>query len=54
MKTVQQLILELANFPVDKSVRFFSESTGSIVELKIAEYDQDQDGNPTFFLEKIK
>ena len=58
MKTVQDLIVELSNFPVDKEVRFFSSGFSGInavaeYELVIIEYDQDGDGNPTFLLEKI-
>lgn len=47
MKTVEQLIVELTNFAGNKKIRFFDESR----ELKICEYDQDENGNPTFFLE---
>jgi len=46
-KTVEQLIVELTNFAGNKKIRFFDESR----ELKICEYDQDENGNPTFFLE---
>lgn len=51
MKTVQELIVELSNFPADKEVRFFHFGSVGDVELKIVEYDQDDTGNPTFMLE---
>jgi len=53
MKTVEKLMVELSNFPVDKTVRFFNWVGTVEVELKITEYDQDESGNPTFFLEEI-
>jgi hypothetical protein len=57
MRIVQQLITELSNFPADKKVRFFSTGFsgehGCIeTELFIFDYDQDEDGNPTFLMER--
>lgn len=56
MKTVQELIKELSNFPADAEVKFFccgfsGNNSLAEYELIIIEYDQDTDGNPTFLLE---
>jgi hypothetical protein len=59
MKTVHELIIELSNFPADKTVRFFDQGFSGdhgVIdrELKIIEYDQDDNGNPTFLMEEKK
>jgi hypothetical protein len=54
MKTVNELIVELSNFPADKQVRFFlayEKNMFADLEMKISEYDQDESGNPTFLME---
>lgn len=58
MKTVQELIKELSNFPADAEIRFFRCGFSGVHgvaenEMIISEYDQDTKGNPTFLMEDL-